>query len=151
MDDVLTVWEENVSIPYLLRELNSLTPSIQFTHEVEREGRISYLDLEITKGIYPSFRVFRKKTCVNSFLHFYSNHPNSIKKSVVFGQFLRALRICDAIYIDAEINFIFEVFQNLCYPKQFILECLRQAWKKQFYVPQIPQHLIMRCMRNVKF
>ena len=114
------VWDEDVNISHMLAELNTLIPFIPFTHELEVEGRIPFLNIEIIKGTYPSFNVFRKKTFANSFVHFYSNHPNSIKKSVVFGQFLRAFRTCDPPFIDNEIKFIFVLFLKLCYPKHFI-------------------------------
>ena len=132
VDDILTIWEGDVDAVCLLGALNSLSPSIQFTLEEEVEGSISFLDLRISKGLYPLFGVFRKKTFSNTFVHFYSDHPSNIKKAIVYGQFLRALRICDPTFLPSEIDFIYELFLKLCYPRYFISSCLRRA-KERFY------------------
>ena len=54
-----------------------------------------------------------------------------LSKAVLF---LRAYRICDSLYIEEEINYLFNVFERLGYSKYFIDRAHRRA-REKFYVP----------------
>ena len=58
VDGILTVWESDVDAHTLIATFNTLSPSIQFTYEVEIDGGISFLDLSISKDLYLLFKVF---------------------------------------------------------------------------------------------
>ena len=75
------------------------------------------------------YKVYRKKTSQEDFIHYLSAHSDRIKSGVVIGFFLRAFRICSEEYLDAEVGHIFEAFTRLMYPKAFLLRCLRKAKK----------------------
>ena len=57
VDDILTVWDDDISLSHMVAELSTLIPSIQFRHELEVVGRISFFNFKIIKGTYPSFNV----------------------------------------------------------------------------------------------
>ena len=68
------------SIDYVLSKLNNFHKNIQFTVEVEKEGRIPFLDVLMTrekKSIETS--VHRKSTNNNIFLNWTSHAPNKWK------------------------------------------------------------------------
>ena len=65
--------------------LNSIEPSIDFTYELEDEGNMPFLDLNIKH--HPdgtlSTNVFRKKTHTDKYLNFQSHHALAHKLAVV--------------------------------------------------------------------
>ena len=133
VDDILCLLPNDINPNFFLERLNELVPSIQFKIELEVEGKLPFLDTIIIKSSNGfKFKVYRKATHVNSYIHFYSNHHDTIKKSVFSGMFLRALRICDPEYIDEEVTEIRTIALNFCYAKQFIDKCWIQA-KSNFY------------------
>ena len=85
-----------------------------------------------------NFKVYRKPTNSNSYVHFFSNHTLSTKKGVASGQFLRAFRLCDPAYLDDELQFINNIFENLAYPSYLIKSALKCA-RRSFYRPPKPK------------
>src|SRR5258705_6679797 len=69
VDDVLTALHKDHIIPFL-NYINTLHPHIKFTHEVEVDGRIPFLDINIQRvndSIETS--VFRKPIASNTFVN----------------------------------------------------------------------------------
>ena len=107
--------------------------SIKFKIEIENNNCLPFLDtLVIRNNGQLKFDVYRKPTAVDSYIHFFSNHHISVKKSVFSCMFLRALRICDPEYFDVEIERIFNTGKTLCYPLGFLESCFSKT-KKKFY------------------
>ena len=69
---------------------------------------------------------------VTSYIHYFSNHHISVKRSIFSCMFLRAFRICDPEYIDNEIKRIFDIGKQLCYPEHFIINCHDKTKSKYF-------------------
>ena len=89
--------------------LNNLAPSIKFTVEVEHDGTIPFLDCVIHRhdnGF--KYSIYRKPTNVTSYVHYYSSHPDQVKRSVFSSMFLRAFRICSPEFFDDEIKLIYD-------------------------------------------
>src|SRR5678816_2320025 len=51
IDDVLAIIPNNFPIESFINNLNSLVPSIKFTFETPNNGKISFLDLQITQHL----------------------------------------------------------------------------------------------------
>ena len=119
VDDIFTIWNDSWgSFDTFFQKLNSFAPSIKFKVEWENDGKLPFLDVLIIKGRNElEFSVFRKPTHSGGYLHFFSNHPDKIKKSVASGLFLRALRICSPSYLDHEISIIKCQLNRLGYPE----------------------------------
>ena len=75
------------------------------------------------------YKIYRKKTNQEDYVHYLSAHSERVKSGIVIGFFLRALRVCSDEFLEPEIAHIFEVFDRLKYPKAFITRCLRKAKK----------------------
>ena len=58
------------------------------------------------------FKVYHKINNKNDSIHFYSNHSDKTKSSILIGLFLRALRICSSKYLNKE----FEHIHNFFFP-----------------------------------
>ena len=66
------------------QHLNTITHSIKFTKEIEDQGTITFLDVQITRQNDGSLEtnVHRKPTHTNRYLNYSSHHPLSQKLSV---------------------------------------------------------------------
>ena len=73
------------------------------------------------------------------YIHYYSHHAPAVKKGVLKGLFLRALRVSSAEYLQPELDILWAAFRRLGYPVSFIRETLSSA-KTKFYSqpPPIP-------------
>jgi hypothetical protein len=64
---------------------------IRFTHEVEENGKLPFLDVMVSRveNGSLSFGVYRKPTHTNQLLNYTSHHRVSVKRSVVNTLFKR--------------------------------------------------------------
>ena len=115
VDDIIVLWSVNRDPLVFLNQLNQLVPSIKFKVEIENYI-LPFLDtLTINTHDQFKFNAYRKPTSVESFIHYFSNHDVSVKRSVFSSMFLRALKICD---------------QNFHYDNEKKDKERRGAWKK---------------------
>ena len=77
----------------ILNKLNCCVPTIKFTLELPSNGALPFLDVvkSLDNNGTPTFKIFRKPTHVNGYVHWFSAHSSSTKKGILIGQFLRAL------------------------------------------------------------
>ena len=75
--------------------INDCHPFIKFDYEIS-DREISFLDtiVYITEEGILKTKLYKKPTDRQNFLHRKSAHPNSLLKSIPFGQALRIKRIC---------------------------------------------------------
>lgn len=128
VDDVLVVVPQDMDLGEKLREINGVDPHIQFTLEQEKQGSIPFLDTRIERaGREVKFRVYRKPTHREDYVHFYSGHTDKVKRGIVLGFFLRAFRICSTEYLEEEIKHIMSSFARLKYPKGLLINLRKKA------------------------
>ena len=133
IDDILLIHPRRTKIPELVSKLNSIEKSIQFTHELEKDSTLPFLDVLIHReDTSLLFSVYRKPTYKNDNIHFFSHHSQRIKSGIIIGAFLRAYRICSARFIENEMENIRANFKELKYPEHFIQNCQRKARKTFF-------------------
>ena len=86
-DDIFFIWTGNKTdlVKYLI-ELNTKHQSIEFEYEISKE-RISFLDADIyIKNNKSHIKIFRMKTDCHTFLNINSEHPKSLKNSILYNQ-----------------------------------------------------------------
>ena len=128
VDDVLAVVPKDLDIEQTLTSLNAVNPKIQFTAELEHENQIAFLDTCIMRTENSlKFKVFRKPTNKEDYVHFYSAHADRVKSGIVIGFFLRAFRICDEEFLEQEIEHISKTFERLKYPRGFLIRQKKKA------------------------
>ena len=128
VDDVLVVVPKEMDLDRKLEQLNDVQRKVKFTIEVEKEGQIAFLDTCIVKTSTGfKFKVYRKPSNKEDYVHFYSAHSDRVKCGIVIGFFLRALRICDTEYLNDEICHIYETFGKLKYPRGFLIKQKEKA------------------------
>ena len=139
VDDIFAIWSSEDDVDSFLRDLNALAPSIKFTVEWENDAALPFLDVVVHRELQCfQFSVYRKPTHSGMYLHYYSWHPQYVKKSVMYSMFLRAFRICDPLYIAHELQYIKSSFSRLGYPPSLIQTALSDA-KRKFHSVNIPR------------
>ena len=128
VDDILAVAPQNMDLNKKLDELNLVDPKTQLTIEHEKFAAIPFLDTEIVRtGNQVKFKVYRKPTNREDYVHFFSVHTDKVKRGIVIGFFLRAFRVCSEEYLEEEIQHIILSFMKLKYPKGFLLNLKKKA------------------------
>ena len=84
-------------MPLFLSYLNRQHPNISFSFELEKDGRLSFLDIEITRfnGRF-SISVYRKPIFAGLFTNFHSFIPLAYKRSLVCCLLHRIFHLCSS-------------------------------------------------------
>ena len=129
VDDILCLISVNFDIQAYLFFINNLYPSLKFTVEYEKDGKLPFLDVLIhNNNTHLDYSVYRKPTNSDMYLHYYSFSSFDVKMGVAHGLFLRALRICkNDNYLNIEINYIFKTLSALAYPEYVLNAALKKA------------------------
>ncbi|CAH2321449.1 Hypothetical predicted protein [Pelobates cultripes] len=92
IDDILILWRGFVvDVKQFIQDITNLPSPIKITNIDEKI--VQYLDLEIfIKDNKIEYQLYSKPTDRNTILHFTSAHPEHIKKSLPYTQFLRVFR-----------------------------------------------------------
>ena len=139
IDDTFTLLPKNLDVKNFLDNINNLSDSIKFTYEMEQNGTLPFLDVLVIKNNYnssPSFKVYRKPTHSNSYIHAFSNHSDNVKIATIGNIFLRAFNYCSFNFIDDEIDYIRSCFKRIGY-SDFIIDKAYFKARKTFYVPRV--------------
>ena len=72
------------TVEELLIHLNNVRPSIRFTVEVEKDGRLPFLDtlLQSREDGSLDITIYRKPTHTDRYLDFHSHHPPQDKRGL---------------------------------------------------------------------
>ena len=96
LDDVFFITKKTL-VPKLLQHLNNQQPSICFTEESEKEGKLPFLEVNIsrTEDRHVHLSIYRKPTHSSRFLQYASNHTytDSAKRSVAQALFNRVKHV----------------------------------------------------------
>ncbi|XP_069467883.1 uncharacterized protein [Ambystoma mexicanum] len=95
IDDIIIIWDRTSgNHETFLTWMNSLNDHLRFTMTSDNMS-IPFLDLLLkAKDGAIAVDLYRKPTDRNTILHFESFHPQSLRVSIPYGQFLRARRNC---------------------------------------------------------
>ncbi len=94
VDDCFLLFKSLDHVPRFLNYLNRQHPNISLTSELKRDGKLSFLDVEITRSNGNFFTcIYRKPTFIGLFTNF---HPTFLRSGVVY---LFKCRCCSASYL----------------------------------------------------
>lgn len=122
VDDTFTIFGDKKDCDEFFVHLNSLHPSLRFTAEEEQDSAsLPFLDVLVTKGtVAPITSVYRKPTFTGQYLHWLSFVPLKRKLNLISTLVHRALAICSAGTLQAELNNIRTILLKNGYPDHFI-------------------------------
>ena len=128
VDDTFVIWQHgNEALDQFHQHLNDECPSIQFTREVEEDGKLPFLDVEVTRnGDKLKTTVYRKPTSSNVYLHYDSHHADSIKTGVIKCLAKRAKVVCsEEDGLREETAHLEQVFRGNGYPREYMRRALK--------------------------
>ena len=76
--------------------------------------------------------IYSKPNHSFDYIHYFSSHTTSTKKSVMSSMFLRAYRLCSPQYLEDELTLLKCNFKKLGYKENFISGAMFKA-RKRFY------------------
>ena len=131
MDDVFKK-EKSVKVEDKLDEINTLHPSLTFTCEREKEGKLSHLDMEVirkNKSLESTW--YRKPTDTGLILNYHSLAPKRYKRSIVSGFVHRIHRSCSNIQLFEEsLEKAKKTLEMNQYPPQFYEPIISETLEK---------------------
>ena len=127
VDDIFMLFKDQSDVNKFLRYLNSRHPNIEFSKEEELNGKISFLDIDISKGEGKFITsVYRKDTFSGVYSNFYSFIPREYKKGLLNTLLYRAYRISSNYWnFHIEINKLKEICIKNSFPLHFIDNVIR--------------------------
>ncbi|UYV81733.1 hypothetical protein LAZ67_20002153 [Cordylochernes scorpioides] len=130
IDDIFCITESDFVV--ISNFLNNLRPFLKFTHEIENNNSLAFLDLQLKRKFNQiETSIFRKSTHTGNYLNFNSFGPVHHKIAVVKSLSKRLDTHCSSKINDiVERNRIFSELKNNNYPSKFI--------EKHFYKPKSP-------------
>lgn len=133
VDDVLIAFDgTSRQFDLFLEHVNSFHPKIKFTHEMEVNNKISYLDLTITrKDRELQFDIYRKPSSTDTTISCDSLHPPGHKSAAFYSLYHRAFSVpLTPISLQRELETISTIAKNNGFSDQYITSVRRNVKKK---------------------
>ena len=112
VDDTLVLIKP-CDIPLVLKKFNSFDKNLNFTVDKFEDGKVHFLDLEISES---GIDVFRKTTHTGQYTNFHSFEPWSRKTAWIKSLFCRAVRICSNTFFSKQTNgTVFQLVSGVLY------------------------------------
>ena len=133
VDDCFLLFRSLDHVPLFLSYLNRQHPNISFTSELEKDGMLPFLDVEITRsnGKF-STSIYYKPTFTALFANFHSFIPLAYKRSLVFCLLHRIFNICSS-------------YENF----HIQLEVVRKLFNLNGFPSHMLDHLVPRFLNNI--
>ena len=133
VDDVFAIFKGTEDdLKEFLIFLNTVHANIRFTHELEINSSLSFLDLNIHRTSNTiSFDIYRKPTATDHVIPYQSSHPLNIKLAAFHALFHRLLSIpLNQISYKTELNNIKQIARNNGFPDDLIFTLYHKIKRK---------------------
>ncbi|XP_019882893.2 uncharacterized protein LOC109609951 [Camponotus floridanus] len=120
VDDIFTIVPRS-KVEMIKSTFNNYHQRLAFTHEIECDSRISFLDTVVIRSdgcLLTDW--FRKPTCSNRFINFHSKHPMKYKLNTIYSLVDRAILLADSQFHAKNIDTVRRILSNNCFPSQII-------------------------------
>ncbi|KAL9976394.1 hypothetical protein ACROYT_G013692 [Oculina patagonica] len=128
VDDTLSAMPDVETSSEFLITLNNSHPSINFTMELEENGRLPFLGMDIIRnGCHLDTKVYRKPTDTGLLLHYHSHVDVRYKRSLLNTVLNRAFKLSSSWKLfHQECERLKVTFSRLCYPEELVQSTIRQ-------------------------
>ena len=127
VDDTLVLMKP-CDIPLVLKKFNSFHKNLNFTVDKFEDGKVHFLDLEISES---GIDVFRKTTHTGQYTNFHSFERWSRKTAWIKSLFCRVVRICsNTFFLNRQISTISKFMAWNGFPASFRCAILRELKSK---------------------
>ena len=127
VDDTLSIMPDVEAASTFLSTLNEIHPSINFTMELEKNGKIPFLGMEIIRnGTRLDRKVYRKPTDTGLLLHYHSHVHIKYKHSLLKTMLNRAFKLSSNWQLfHQECERLRVIFTRLHYPEPLIQNTIK--------------------------
>ncbi|KAL9986971.1 hypothetical protein ACROYT_G001201 [Oculina patagonica] len=128
VDDTLSAMPDVETASEFLITLNNSHPSINFTMELEENGRLPFLGMDIIRnGCHLDMKVYRKPTDTGLLLHYHSHVAVRYKRSLLNTMLNRAFKLSSSWKLfHQECERLKVTFSRLRYPDELVQSTIRQ-------------------------
>jgi hypothetical protein len=126
VDDCITSIPKD-SLDHVIKIFNSINPKIQFTSEVENDGKLAFLDMMLIHHTNGSISTVwnQKEYASGRLLNFNSCHPIEQKVSTAYGLINRVMSLTSEPSVNKN-EVASKVLINNGYPKSFVARMLNR-------------------------
>ncbi|CAB0040066.1 unnamed protein product [Trichogramma brassicae] len=117
-DTVICVKREHIDL--VLKTFNGYDKNLQFTHEIEKDGALNFLDISLIRngsGLITDW--YRKPTNTTRILAFDSRHTAQQKKNIVFNLVDRTVLLADHRFHDKNLIYVKNILRLNGYLEKF--------------------------------
>ena len=134
MDDIFVLCTSQEHLDRFKNYLNSKHASINFTSEVEKDGKLPFLDMLIDRNNgCIQVNVYRKPTFTGVYTHFHSFLPSMYKFGLLSTILFRYFSVCSSFQLfHLEVLEFKKIFLKNGYPLKIIDACIHKFLKKIF-------------------
>ena len=120
VDDILAIIPAR-GVDEILSSFNNYHPRLKFTHEIENDNAINFLNTTVIRhngSLLTDW--FMKPTCSGRYINYYSNHPFKYKKNTIFSLVDHAILLSDDRFHHKNILKVKAILTNNCFPANII-------------------------------
>jgi len=120
VDDIFTI-VPRTEIDTILSTFNSFHQRLQFTHEIENNNVINFLDTTVIRcGGKLLTNWYLKPTSSGRYLNYHSNHPFNYKINTINNLVDHAIMLSDDRFHSENIRTVKKILSNNCFPPKII-------------------------------
>ena len=137
--DCFLIFTSRDHVTPFLSYLNSKHPNIQFTHELESNSCLPFLDVKVIRsnGSFAT-TVHHKSTSTGLFTNFDSFIPMLYKKGLLFSLISRYFNICSSyVFFHSEMEKFKKTFSLNGYPATLVDSCIKSFLDKMYITLEI--------------
>jgi hypothetical protein len=131
VDDIFCIFKNHQKIEDFLMRINKWHPNIKFTKEEERDNKLAFLDVLISRNSSNNkydTTIYRKPTNTNLYLLYESNQCREYKLSLIRTLVIRILLICSTDELkNEEVKLMRNTLVLNGYPQHLIKRGIREA------------------------
>jgi len=121
VDDIFLIIPES-KIENVLKTFNEYHPRLKFTHEIENNNSISFLNTLVIRGEDGKITTnwYRKPTFSGRYINYFSNHPEQYKNNIIDNLVDQAILLSDERFHSSNLEVVKTILRNNCYPVELI-------------------------------
>ena len=133
MDDTFLLFPSNDQVKKFFRYVNSRHKNMSFTYEEEKDNKLPFLDVLVTRENTFITNIYRKPTFSGLYTNFHSFLPENYKVGLCLTLLFRIHSICsDWSKIHTEVIKLKNIMLKNNFPTNFIDRCIKLFFDKLF-------------------
>ena len=143
VDDTFALFHQQEHAQLFLNFINTCHPNIKFTMDLEKDNKISFLDVDLCKTVEGfNTGVFRKPTFTGLGLNFLSYCPLNFKTNSCKTLLCRAYSVCSSwIKFHEEVCFLEKYFSKNGYPSH-VFQKMVKIFLDNIFSPKVIEHTV---------